>query len=606
MTKGKVDMPAIQRVAVLGFSLLLFAVSQQANAQQKIEFKFDLKDIFKTDNTTGKPAPKPAGETPVPQEPSLPAGIVEANQTGQQGSIDARSKPLSAQIEYSPIVATQLGEPVANLLSKHTRRYFKNGAGIDTYEFLRFTDYLADSTLFPEVDKSQSNPGCENQRIGAKRNLACDRVIRSMNNKIKILRNTGEFLKTVRPGQDSRFDQHMSALIGVAFEIGSDQLFNYKIDLGKAVAWYESALNIDQCTNWGTSRSYSCNKGRYLARARLGFMCIAGHACTSDLEGNKEAWQRRGVELIGSLVDEVKRWDAAGGDINHELLDYVHYFAIFIPAEIQFKLANIRARKIRDLFVTRGTVRPHPDWITYTSANESYMGVPCVPEPSKANQSKWNSREFDSISPKALGGAWVAVGIDIDWLTFSALAGYEPAVTQVKNSAVYYDTEQKAHTSLTVEMEKEYIAKINAAWEKELAGRLRDWRRGLKPNVNVRWADGEAAEFTVAKVTGGQAISILYERDVCVAGTNYHNRYGAIVDSECDKWRKENFRYQADISKLLPMGYDGNGIPVNSGGAVWIGNSRKVVDGQLIEVAVNNCGITRNLQALWNKKYGMQ
>lgn len=605
MTKGKVDMPAIQRVAVVGFSLLLFAVSQQANAQQKFEFKFDLKDIFKADNTTGKPAQKPAEETPVPQEPSPPAGIVETTQTGQHGSVDTRSKPLSTQNEYSPTVATQLGEPVANLLSKQAKRYFRSGAGIDYYEFNRFTDYFADSTLFPEVDKSKSSPACDNQRIGAKRNLACDRVIRNMNTKNKILRNTGEFLKTVQPGQDSRFDQHMTALVGVAFETGSSELFDRKIDLRKAVAWYESALNIDQCTNWGTSRSYSCNKGRYLARARLGFMCIAGHACTSDLEGNKEAWQRRGVELIGSLVDEVKQWDAAGGDINHELLDYVHYFAIFIPAEIQFKLANIRARKIRDLFVTRGTVRPHPDWITYTSANESYMGVPCVPEPSKANESKWNSREFDAISPKALGWGWIATGMEYDWLTLSALAGYEPAVIQVKNSTTYYDAVQREHRSPTIDAEREYVASLNALWEKELAGRLRDWRRGLKPNVNVRWADGEAAEFTVGKVAGGQAISILYERDVCVAGTNYY-RGGAIMDSECHKWRKENFRYQADISKLLPMGYDGNGIPVNSGGAAWIGNSRKVVDGQLIEVAVNNCGITRNLQALWNKKYGMQ
>jgi hypothetical protein len=74
MTKGKVIMPAMQRVAVLGCSLLLFAVSQQANAQQKMEFKFNLKDIFKTDNVAGQPAPVPAGQTPVPQEQSPSAG----------------------------------------------------------------------------------------------------------------------------------------------------------------------------------------------------------------------------------------------------------------------------------------------------------------------------------------------------------------------------------------------------------------------------------------------------------------------------------------------------------------------------------------------------
>lgn len=74
MTKGEISMPAIQHVAALGFSLLLLAVSPHAHAQQKMEFKFNLKDIFKTDNTGGQPAAKPAGETPVTQKPSPPAG----------------------------------------------------------------------------------------------------------------------------------------------------------------------------------------------------------------------------------------------------------------------------------------------------------------------------------------------------------------------------------------------------------------------------------------------------------------------------------------------------------------------------------------------------
>lgn len=43
-------MPATQRFATLGFGLLLFVVTQQANAQQNIEFKFNLRDVLSTGN----------------------------------------------------------------------------------------------------------------------------------------------------------------------------------------------------------------------------------------------------------------------------------------------------------------------------------------------------------------------------------------------------------------------------------------------------------------------------------------------------------------------------------------------------------------------------
>lgn len=70
MTKGKVSMPVIQRFATLGFSLLFLVVSQQANAQQKMEFKFNLKDLFKADGSERQPPRKTTEQAPVHREPS--------------------------------------------------------------------------------------------------------------------------------------------------------------------------------------------------------------------------------------------------------------------------------------------------------------------------------------------------------------------------------------------------------------------------------------------------------------------------------------------------------------------------------------------------------
>lgn len=72
LAKGKVTISAIQRFATLGFSLLLLAVSQQANAQQKMEFKFNLKEIFKTDGAEAPPR-KTTEQAPVHRETSTPA-----------------------------------------------------------------------------------------------------------------------------------------------------------------------------------------------------------------------------------------------------------------------------------------------------------------------------------------------------------------------------------------------------------------------------------------------------------------------------------------------------------------------------------------------------
>lgn len=596
------------RKSIIAIAALLSCMStaQTALAQQKAyQFKFDLKNIFGGSGQEEKkqPAQDRADLTPKNNQPDGQETQARSN-TNVAGTGEVRQQQAIAPTKtVAPqTFGEQANHPIASngvqdanllkLIYSLPKKYLTREAGLDWSYMERFANKLA--FQFRKNGRLLLFPGIHFDRDICKEKK-CDFRFLPAWAVTKPSKDFGVVIMSSDPETDSRFDKEMSLVAGISYELG-DTGSVVKRNPEMAARWYERSLNQSSCTDAGSVQPYPCEISDVVAKSRLAFLCISGQACTNDVNGNKSEWISKGIAFLQPLVGQVEAWYKSGGNPDDPILNDVHNFAIFLPSDIQLKIALVRAEKVRRIYLNAGAVRPYPDWRNLAKNREvNGDDVLCTPKDADIPGLK-DLMPRNPFPPISGWTTW-----HTNWFDLAAAGGSTDAIriTEEMESNAWADRESRQ------------IQSLNDKWEHDMAGWMKAWRKRIRPGLEVRPKNDGEQTFRIAKISGSQAVSDKIPIRECgdVINETRRNFIGEEVivrDGVCQRWDVVGYRTKTeDISELFPNGgYDSNGLPVDAGGSRWVGKQRKTVDGQRIEVSDGtDCETIRKLQSLWAKKY---
>lgn len=397
----------------------------------------------------------------------------------------------------------------------------------------------------------------------------------------------------------SNFDQEMSYYGGYRHEPGRD--------VARAAQWYEKVLNTPTCNDAGESKNYPCDVAESSARARLAVLCIGGHACTSDVGPDKEKWRAKGLSLIYPRIKAIDAWFRSSARPDDPLLNEIHQLAIFLPPEVQLKLARIRAEKILDLYQKAGLVRPFPADLVRWGRRSMLDAAPrteilpkvdlqCFSEGIPYGSDAWNTfvGRFEKIAPLNAMGRWPT------WLALAANGGNQAAIAEL----------QKAKDGGLRDMELKDVASFTARWETTMAQKMAKWRKELSPGMiviegsNLPYNNSLTILRTKVTKLQGDKVMIATPHSECTAVIEYRRiRDGALMRQDCTASDDRDIVKWTTRSELFPVGYDDFGWPVSSGSTQPSGAIRsKVVGGQAIPLVEEDCGYISNMQRNWPRQ----